>query len=82
VDELQKGHDRTLEVEDSQPQNVLIKTYLELEEKGKGLLVTDAIGPISSANIYIVTVPTPTDKHNRPVDVKSVLEKEKVDARL
>ncbi|MDO8965709.1 nucleotide sugar dehydrogenase [Algoriphagus sp.] len=67
VDELQKGHDRTLEVEDAYLQKVLAKTYLELEEKGKGLMITDAVGPISSANIYIVTVPTPTDKNNRPV---------------
>ncbi|MFN3999027.1 nucleotide sugar dehydrogenase [Algoriphagus sp.] len=67
VDELQKGHDRTLEVEDTELQKVLVKTSLELDEKGSGLLVTDAIGPISSANITIVTVPTPTDKHNRPI---------------
>ncbi|MDG1278250.1 MAG: nucleotide sugar dehydrogenase [Algoriphagus sp.] len=67
VDELQKGIDRTLEVENSELQSVLVKTSLEQEEKGKGLLITDGIGPISSANIYIVTVPTPTDKHNRPV---------------
>jgi UDP-N-acetyl-D-glucosamine/UDP-N-acetyl-D-galactosamine dehydrogenase len=67
VDELQKGHDRTLEVEDSELQSVLVKTPIELEEKGFGLLVTDAIMPISSCNIFIVTVPTPTDKHNRPV---------------
>ena len=67
VGELQKGHDRTLEVEDGLLQSVLVKTTVELEEKGKGLVVTDAMGPISSANIYIVTVPTPTDKHNRPV---------------
>lgn len=67
VGELQKGRDRTLEVEDDLLQSVLVKTTVELEEKGKGLVVTDAMGPISSANIYIVTVPTPTDKHNRPV---------------
>jgi UDP-N-acetyl-D-glucosamine/UDP-N-acetyl-D-galactosamine dehydrogenase len=67
VDELQKGHDRTLEVEDRELQSVLVKTPIELEEKGFGLLVTDAIMPISSCNIYVVTVPTPTDKHNRPV---------------
>jgi UDP-N-acetyl-D-galactosamine dehydrogenase len=67
VDELQKGHDRTLEVEDIELQKVLIKTSLDLEEKGNGLLITDAIGPISQANIFIVTVPTPTDKHNRPI---------------
>ena len=67
VDELQKGKDRTLEVEDKELQAVLVKTPIELEEKGSGLLVTDAIMPISSCNIYVVTVPTPTDKHNRPV---------------
>ncbi|GMQ27773.1 nucleotide sugar dehydrogenase [Algoriphagus confluentis] len=67
VDELQKGHDRTLEVEDDLLQSVLVKTSMELDEKKKGLLITDAVLPISSANIYIVTVPTPTDKHNRPI---------------
>lgn len=51
MDELQKGHDRTLEVEGSLLQSVIFKTPLELEDKGKGLLVTDAVGPISSANI-------------------------------
>jgi UDP-N-acetyl-D-glucosamine/UDP-N-acetyl-D-galactosamine dehydrogenase len=67
VDELQKGHDRTLEVEDEELQSVLVKTPIELDESGVGLLVTDALIPISSCNIFIVTVPTPTDKYNRPV---------------
>lgn len=67
VDELQKGHDRTLEVEDKLLHSVLVTTSQDLEKKEKGLLITDAILPISSANIYIVTVPTPTDRHNRPV---------------
>lgn len=67
VDQLQKGHDRTLEVEDEDLKKVLVKTVIELEEKKKGLLISDAIIPISSCNIYIVTVPTPTDKHNKPV---------------
>jgi UDP-N-acetyl-D-galactosamine dehydrogenase len=67
VDQLQKGHDRTLEVEDAELQKVLVKTSLELNAQGFGLVVTDAVGPITSANIYIATVPTPTDKHNRPV---------------
>jgi len=67
VDELQKGHDRTLEVEDKELQSVLLESPIQLEEKGNGLQVTDAILPISSANIFIVTVPTPTDKHNRPI---------------
>ena len=67
VDQLQKGHDRTLEVADEELKKVLVTTGHELDQQGKGLLITDAILPVSSANIYIVTVPTPTDKHNRPV---------------
>jgi UDP-N-acetyl-D-galactosamine dehydrogenase len=67
VDELKKGHDRSLEVEDDLLQSLLVNSTVELEEKTKGLLVTNSIRPISSANIFIVTVPTPTDKHNRPV---------------
>jgi UDP-N-acetyl-D-galactosamine dehydrogenase len=67
VNELQKGIDRTLEVEDDHLKRVLVKTSLELAEKKAGLLITDAVLPISSCNIFIVTVPTPTDKHNRPI---------------
>jgi len=67
VDQLQKGHDKTLEVADQDLKKVLVQTGQELDERGNGLLITDAILPVSSANIYIVTVPTPTDKHNRPV---------------
>lgn len=67
VDELQKGFDRTLEVEDEHLQSVLVKTSMELNEKLCGLQITDAVLPISSCNIFIVTVPTPTDKHNRPI---------------
>ncbi|REG77496.1 nucleotide sugar dehydrogenase [Algoriphagus antarcticus] len=67
VEELQKGRDRTLEVADEDLKKVLVLTGQELDEKGNGLLITDAIMPVSTANIYIVTVPTPTDKHNRPV---------------
>lgn len=67
VNELQKGHDRTLEVEDQELQKVLVKSSVELEEKGKGFQITDAISLVSSCNIFVVTVPTPTDKHNRPI---------------
>jgi len=67
VDELQKGHDRTLEVEDQELQKVLIKSSVELEKRGRGLQITNAVSLISSCNIFVVTVPTPTDKHNRPI---------------
>ncbi|MBC6369215.1 nucleotide sugar dehydrogenase [Algoriphagus sp. AK58] len=67
VGELQKGHDRTLEVEDDLLQSVLVSSSEQLEQAGKGLLVTDSASEMANASIYIVTVPTPTDKHNRPV---------------
>lgn len=67
VDELQKGTDRTLEVEDAELQAVLVENPVALEEADKGLLVTDAIAAISNCNIFVVTVPTPTDKHHKPV---------------
>ncbi len=67
VGELQKGHDRTLEVEDQLLQSVLVSSSEQLEKSGKGLLVSDSASEMANANIYIVTVPTPTDKHNRPV---------------
>lgn len=64
VDELQKGKDHTLEVEDELLKSVLLQYP---QEKQTGLLVTTAAGAMADCNIYIVTVPTPTDKHNRPV---------------
>lgn len=64
VNELQKGHDHTLEVEDELLKSVLLK---HADEKTAGLYNTTAVGDLADCNIYIVTVPTPTDKHNRPV---------------
>jgi len=64
IEELQKGRDHTLEVEEDLLRTVLLKYP---EEQPNGLYNTTAIGALSNCNIYIVTVPTPTDKHNRPV---------------
>ena len=66
VDELNKGHDPTLEVEDEDLQAVVVKDMAALES-GKGLYMTTKVEEIASAQIYIVAVPTPTDKNNRPV---------------
>jgi UDP-N-acetyl-D-glucosamine/UDP-N-acetyl-D-galactosamine dehydrogenase len=65
--ELQNGHDKTLEIENELLQGVLTNDIKDLTIKNKGLFVTDEISQIALANIYIVTVPTPTDKNNRPV---------------
>ena len=68
VDELKKGVDATLEVENDHLKSVLVPNSLKLDENGaKGLFCTTTITDISDCNVFIVTVPTPTDKHNRPV---------------
>jgi UDP-N-acetyl-D-galactosamine dehydrogenase len=62
VDELKKGHDATLEVEDD-----LLSAVLQPTKKmDTGLFCTTKIGDMQSCNYFIVTVPTPVDKHNRP----------------
>ena len=65
VQELKSGKDATLEVEDHLLQSVLLN---ENPAKDKtGLFCSDQIEDIADANIYIITVPTPVDKNNRPV---------------
>ena len=66
VDELSKGTDSTLEVANDHLKSVLVEPRAIAEGK-LGLLVTTAAGELNDCNIYIITVPTPTDKHNRPV---------------
>lgn len=62
IDSINKGHDDTLEVDDDNLQSVL-STSVPTE---KGLYLTSKLDEISSCNVYIVTVPTPVDKNNRP----------------
>ena len=67
VNELMAGHDHTLEVNDADLQKEIVSDLVTAESKGRGLFCTTAVGGIKSANFYIVTVPTPTDKNKRPV---------------
>lgn len=57
VDELNAGHDRTLEVEDA---------YLAQVNSEFGFRSTANLEDIRDCNVYIVTVPTPVDKNKRP----------------
>ncbi|KMQ68957.1 UDP-N-acetyl-D-galactosamine dehydrogenase [Chryseobacterium sp. FH2] len=66
IDELNTGIDSTLEVENNVLQAVLLKENPSLEGENNGLYCSANIDDIRDANIYIVTVPTPVDKHNRP----------------
>lgn len=67
IEELEKGYDRTLEVADDYLKNALSSHNQALKSEGKGLLCTNKLEDIRDCNYYIITVPTPTDKNNRPV---------------
>lgn len=61
VDQLNQGHDHTLEVEDALLQSVL------QPEATAGLHITSSPQDLAQAQVHIVTVPTPTDKNRQPV---------------
>jgi UDP-N-acetyl-D-galactosamine dehydrogenase len=62
VEELMSGKDNTLEIDSDS-----LNSVINLENtQSAGLFCTTNIKDIEDCNIYIVTVPTPTDKHNRP----------------
>ena len=65
INKLRKGIDSTLEVSKNDLQSVLVSDFSETKETG--LIISDQKNILSDANIYIVTVPTPTDKHKRPI---------------
>lgn len=62
IGELLKGYDRTQEIDINELQKV---TY-SFAAHGTGLIFTTNTIDIRSCNVYIVAVPTPTDRHNRP----------------
>ncbi len=64
VDELKKGHDDTLEVSDELLKSEFIQFKTSINERG--LYCSCDISEIADANVYVVTVPTPVDKNNRP----------------
>ncbi|NHM06468.1 nucleotide sugar dehydrogenase [Flavobacterium sp. CYK-4] len=63
VDQLNAGTDFTLEVEPELLQSVLLKNP---KENAVGLYCSTQLDDIRDCNYYIVTVPTPVDKNNRP----------------
>lgn len=63
VNELKSGVDHTLEVEGDILQSVLVESF----NGNSGLIPTSDPNLLANCQVYIVTVPTPTDKHNRPV---------------
>tara|TARA_B110000003_G_scaffold263389_1_gene287000 strand:+ start:1361 stop:2644 length:1284 start_codon:yes stop_codon:yes gene_type:complete len=63
ISELMSGFDSTLEVN-----NEILQSVLIVEDSGSnGLFCTNQIDKIKDCNYYIITVPTPVDKNNRPI---------------
>ena len=63
IDGLRSGTDSTLEVSDEVLQEVLVEGF---NGNQNGLLCSSTLNDIADCNYYIVTVPTPVDKNNRP----------------
>ncbi|APG59262.1 nucleotide sugar dehydrogenase [Christiangramia salexigens] len=62
IDELMSGTDSTLEVDDELLQSVLKNS----SDESNGLYCSSELKEIENCNYYIITVPTPVDKNNRP----------------
>jgi UDP-N-acetyl-D-galactosamine dehydrogenase len=62
VSQLSKGFDHTNEIEAETFKEVLTLDCSSLQ----GLYITNSLIQIENCNVYIITVPTPVDKHNRP----------------
>ena len=60
---LRSGTDSTMELSDEILQSVLVE---DLKGKNTGLLVSSDLQDMADCNYYVVTVPTPVDKNNRP----------------
>ncbi len=56
INELKKGYDRTCELNETQVKDAL----------KNNIHFTNELDDISDCNVYIVTVPTPIDKHKKP----------------
>ncbi|WP_281922744.1 nucleotide sugar dehydrogenase [Flavobacterium collinsii] len=62
VSSLKLGTDTTLEVDDETLQKVLV----DKSSSQVGLYCTTSLNDIADCNYFIITVPTPVDKNNRP----------------
>ncbi|MEN9907229.1 MAG: hypothetical protein RLZZ540_370 [Bacteroidota bacterium] len=68
IEELRLGIDNTFEVEIETLKSVLVskEAMSRVGKRQKGLYCTNELRDIADCNYYIVTVPTPVDKNNRP----------------
>jgi UDP-N-acetyl-D-glucosamine/UDP-N-acetyl-D-galactosamine dehydrogenase len=66
VSELKNNIDHTLETSSKDLEEVNVSSLDSLQNSFTGLWITCELDDIKDANFYIVTVPTPVDKNNRP----------------
>lgn len=62
IEALKLGNDSTLEIDSASLREVLLQTQTD----AVGLYCTSSLSAIADCNYFIVTVPTPVDKNNRP----------------
>ncbi|MGC4042145.1 MAG: nucleotide sugar dehydrogenase [Flavobacterium sp.] len=62
IQELNAGNDATLEVDEATLKSVLVSSNGD----SNGLFCSSSLDDIRDCNYYVVTVPTPVDKNNRP----------------
>ena len=79
VEELGKGIDSTLEVDIKSLEKVLVRPG---SSQATGLRCTTNHHDLNDCNVYIVTVPTPTDRHNRPVLTPMIKASQSIGAML
>jgi UDP-N-acetyl-D-galactosamine dehydrogenase len=78
ISELKAGVDSTLEVDNKTLQSVLVNESSD----ANGLFCTNQLDKITDCNCYIITVPTPVDKNNRPMLTPLIKASETVGAVL
>jgi len=78
ITELMSGVDSTLEVDSETLQSVLVDEISD----SNGLFCTNQLDEIQDCNYFIITVPTPVDKSNRPILTPLIKASETVAAVL
>jgi len=78
ISELMSGIDSTLEVDKETLQSVLVDD----DSESNGLFCTNQLDKIKDCNYYIITVPTPVDKNNRPILTPLIKASETIGAVL
>ena len=78
ISELMFGLDSTLEIDNETLKSVLVEDVSE----SNGLYCTNQLHKIKDCNYYIITVPTPVDKNNKPILTPLIKASETVGAVL